>query len=272
MKTDALKNDFIPDLLLERFLLEELSAEEMKSVREKIKSNPEYQTRLEELKKSNTGILEQYPIDEMAREIYRKADTGIDEEKIRKPELSRWQLIWRSVAIAAPVMAAMLMMFIVFSPRSSDELLSPLEETRIKGDTRLIIQRMRDGHIDFLHDYAIAKEGDIIQISYFSENAKHGVILSIDGNLKVILHYPEYRGRPTEIQTMEVVPLSFAYQLDDAPHFERFIFITSDRPIDVDMVLERARAVTYSLENAGEARLQLPGYLNQYSIFVHKEN
>ena len=69
----------------------------------------------------------------------------------------------------------------------------------------------------------------------------YGVILSIDGNGTVTLHFPGDAGQPTDLEMNRKVFLDSSYELDNAPDFERFFFITSSHAIDVNAVLEGAR-------------------------------
>ncbi len=50
------------------------------------------------------------------------------------------------------------------------------------------------------------------------------------------------------------VPLGFAYELDDAPGFERFFFLTSSRPFALDVAQREARR----LAERGDARTDKP--------------
>ena len=62
----------------------------------------------------------------------------------------------------------------------------------------------------------------------------YGVLLSIDGARKVTLHWPEAgqrRRRP--LQASGEMRLPSAYELDDAPAFERFFLVRADEPFSV---------------------------------------
>ena len=71
--------------------------------------------------------------------------------------------------------------------------------------------------------------GDVIQLSYSITQAKYGMILSVDGNGVITQHYP-MTGSPAALLESgdKEIDLGNAYELDDAPSFERFILVTSD--------------------------------------------
>lgn len=70
-------------------------------------------------------------------------------------------------------------------------------------------------------------------MSYVAAGRAHGVIVSIDGRGQVTLHFPADAGAPTALESGRAVPLSHSYELDDAPLFERFMFVTAEAPDDL---------------------------------------
>jgi hypothetical protein len=66
------------------------------------------------------------------------------------------------------------------------------------------------------------------------------------------------------------VRLPSAYELDDAPGFERFFLIASDRPFEVAPVLEAARALAAQPVAARRASLPLAPGLRQTSLALDK--
>jgi hypothetical protein len=71
------------------------------------------------------------------------------------------------------------------------------------------------------------------------------------------------------------VALDFSYQLDDAPRFERFFFITSDRTFNIDTVLTAGWKLADKLVRDGadiyKSKLDLPGELDQTTLIIQKE-
>lgn len=146
------------------------------------------------------------------------------------------------------------------------------EPVRIKGLVpQLHLHRQRDGGIEQLHDGSMAREGDLIQISYMAAGNHYGVVVSLDGSGVVTLHHPE---RP-EIRATLVAhgehALDHAYELDDAEPYERFVFVTSgDEPLQPSVVLAAARSLARRGDAARDSSLPLPERWQQSSITLQK--
>ena len=117
---------------------------------------------------------------------------------------------------------------------------------------------------------AKAKQGDLLQIAYISAGENFGVIFSIDGNGAVTLHYPEHKKQSTFLKKEKKVLLESAYELDDAPGFERFFFITSPAPINVDGVLKKAWELARDPNLAETANIELKQSFKQTSVLIEK--
>jgi hypothetical protein len=123
-------------------------------------------------------------------------------------------------------------------------------------------ERVRDG--------ASAASGDVLQLAYASPKKGYGVLLSIDGGGNVTLHLPENdTANAAPLRDGKLVRTPNAFQLDDAPGFERFFFVCAPESFDVGPVLAAARA----LAERGDARRQplpLPAGFEQVSFAVDK--
>lgn len=257
----------ISDLKLERYYLGELSQKEMALLSEYIDTHPEEQNRLDEIEKSNKEILEQYPVDFITRAI----EQQYAGETEAQPKHKSWSLMWKSISIAVPI-AAMLLAMIVFAPQFINVPITDTPEViRIKGSTRLIIQRKRGDEIKFLEANDMARENDVLQIMYFAEHFKYGVIFSIDGNLVITLHYPDTVNETTAIETGKTVQVPSSYQLDNAPNFERFFFISSATEIKIVDVLKAAEKLAKNKNTAMKADLELSENIKQVSTIILKE-
>jgi streptogramin lyase len=109
----------------------------------------------------------------------------------------------------------------------------------------------------------------VLQLAYQAAGARYGVVVSIDGRGAVTRHLPEEGEVAAALERGGAVALAHAYQLDDAPGYERFFLVTGERPFDVAPVVEAARW----LAAAGQARagaLTLPGGLEQRAVLVVK--
>ena len=125
---------------------------------------------------------------------------------------------------------------------------------------RLLIHR--EGDDAPLPSGANVREGDLLQLSY-AGTSTHGVIASVDGSGVATLHFPDAEDGNTRLDA-GLVRLDHAYELDDAPDFERFFLISADVPLDPEEILDQVRLVgrTDSLE--------LPAEWSQVSVLLAK--
>jgi hypothetical protein len=97
------------------------------------------------------------------------------------------------------------------------------------------------------------------------------LIASIDGAGAVTLHYPLHDDAPPEATAVsaDTTALPRSYQLDDAPAFERFFFITANAPIDVQASLAVIRDLAQRPDSA-TGSLELPKGFHQMSLRLRK--
>ena len=77
----------------------------------------------------------------------------------------------------------------------------------------------------------------MLSIAYRAEDAPYGVIVSVDGAGEVTLHFPADETGDTTLQQYGNIRLPHAFELDNAPDFERFYFVTADAPLSPRAVL-----------------------------------
>ena len=75
----------------------------------------------------------------------------------------------------------------------------------------------------------LARSGDLVQIAYRSDGLAYGAIFSVDGRGAVTRHLPAAGEQAVPLAKRDT--LDFAYELDDAPRWERFYLVASDRPL-----------------------------------------
>ncbi|MCX4246550.1 hypothetical protein [Paraliomyxa miuraensis] len=152
-------------------------------------------------------------------------------------------------------------------PGSSDE------PVRIKGlAPHLLLHRQRGGAVEQLSDGAMARAGDLIQISYVAAGNRNGVVVSLDGAGLVTLHHPTRADVPSILVSRGQHALDHAYELDDARSYERFVFVTSgDEPLAAITVMNAAASLAKRGTAARDSPLPLPERWRQSSILLHKE-
>ena len=251
--------DGVPEVLVEQLLLDELAPEQATRVRSALSDKPE---RLKVLAADTRRTLERLPPSQVATEI---------RQRIAQRDETRgawYQQAW----VWAPVAVVAALLFFVLPSRSPtgstpsvDLATEPTE--RIKGDEApaLQIHRATDKGPVAMQPGALAAQGDLLQITVQPKGAAHGVVLSVDGDGAVTLHYPAQVQASTELpKGAQLVVVPDAYELDDAPRFERFFLVTAQGPIDVQAVLEAARALT------PESTLALPKQWHQTDFVLRK--
>jgi len=197
-------------------------------------------SKLRELKNSDEEILAAYSVEKMREAVNKKLDNKSESgfelvsapaKKIKKTTLIRTF----SFAAAAVLVAA----FCVpqLTSRSKINQTVPVSDStvRTKGNSKpsLQVYLQNGSEIVRMKDGDIAGQGSILQLSYQAGKDHYGMIFSVDGNGTVTQHFPVSGSRAGELTENKEVPLDFAYELDDAPDFERFYFVTSKKPFEL---------------------------------------
>lgn len=222
--------------------------------------------KIRELKDSNEKILKEYPPEIMGKRIKDKIDNS--------NTITRGNFNYRKVYIPLSAAAVFLLFFTLLPFTGGNEILqSSTEESaeviRLKGlSPSISIYRGNGNEAEQLHNNSLVRERDLLQISYDSAGAKYGVIFSIDGRGTVTLHYPDNVYSDTRLEYGGKVYLPYSYELDDAPFFERFFFVTSEHDIDAGEIMEKAGRIAKG--NRSEL-LVLPNDQAQQSILLFKE-
>jgi hypothetical protein len=87
----------------------------------------------------------------------------------------------------------------------------------------------------------------------------------------VTLHHPSKAADPPVLIPRGRHPLPFAFELDDAQAFERFVFVATDTdPLDPQLVLDAAGAIASFGEAAATVPLPLPSTWQQSSLLLRK--
>ncbi|RKH40401.1 ActD-like protein [Corallococcus sicarius] len=277
-----------PDWLLERIALGELPPDELAAARARLAQEPDGPSRLAALEADSRAILARLPPQAVAREVMARAarpDSTVAAAHVvaapRRVEASPPRPSWRFLPVLVPVLAAAALVVLVRPSTSSDVREAPatwgtpgiLEPTRSKGlQPRLDVHRQSAARSERLTDGAPARAGDVVQLSYTAVGKAHGVLLSVDGRGAVTQHLPGHGEADSQSAVLErsgTHLLPRAYELDDAPGFERFFFITADAPFALDGVLSAARLLAAS-PDARTAPLRLPPELGQTSFLLEK--
>ncbi|MBB6478784.1 hypothetical protein [Spirochaeta isovalerica] len=231
-----------------------------------LKPENEYdKDKIRSIEESNQKILKEYPPELMAAQIkMRMNEPNRDAVQNRR--------IFRRIYIPLSA-AAVFLLFIAIYPvlfeRTGTNTSMESDTVRFKGNgPSLYIYRNENGETELLGNNTIVKEKDLLQISYDAQGARYGVIFSIDGRGAVTLHFPGNIYSSTRLDSGGKVLLPYSYELDNAPFFERFFFVTSEHEIDASVIMEKAGRIAKG--NKSEM-LILPEDQRQQSMILFKE-
>jgi len=269
----------IPDLFYEQVFLGEKTMDGLQDEKR----------RIEEIADSNRIILETYPADAMKEAVMRKlaaagiARTGAQDERAESndsrilafPHTSPVKT-FRIAAMAAAA-CAVIAVSVVTVNRSADvgtfAETGVLESaTRVKGSgAKLYVYRKEGENATLLSPRSKVKQNDVLQLSYVAGGDLYGAIFSVDGNGTVTRHFPDSGNTAAQLDQSGEIPLAFAYQLDNAPRFERFIMITGAKPFPIDDAAEEiGRSVRNGFSPSFDLSVFLPSRTKATDILLMK--
>jgi hypothetical protein len=251
----------MPQLFFEQIFLNEKKADDFTGERKTFLSGTNLQTELDSIKRSNEEILSTYTPEAMRKAVMGKIDAnkfgasdspaemsdaakGFRRDSVRSRAM-RPPLRFRSYVAMASAAACLAIAAFIVVPKTGDGIASSgllASAERAKGNGPKLFIYLKDGNNAVeLENEATVKKDDLLQLSYVASGAQYGFILSIDGNGVVTSHFPDSGASSAKLTTTGEVPLDFAYQLDDAPAFERFFFITGSKPFTVASFMENIK-------------------------------
>jgi hypothetical protein len=89
-----------------------------------------------------------------------------------------------------------------------------------------------------LADGARVKPGETLQVRYVAASAAFGLIVSIDARGQVSRHWPEGGDLAAPLEPSGERALPHAFELDDSPGFERFVFVTAPTSFEARPLIE----------------------------------
>ncbi|MDD5067784.1 MAG: hypothetical protein PHF84_12130 [bacterium] len=246
-----MKNNIIPDLLLERFICGEVSGREKRLIEDRLRTDPDLQKRLHLLNNSDKTIRLEYPSGQMAEKIKARYEKSFKEEAT-EPHGTGWPLVWMPLLRYLAPAAVCILILVLAGPALYREYFCASIKTTIKGSDKLCIFRQKGNKSEILKNNDLVRKGDVLQLAYLSEEDGHGVIFSLDGRGNLTLHYPYGVKGSSELVKSRITLLKESYRLDDAPRFEVFFFITSQQDLSVKEVLKKAGSLRQEPDKAVE--------------------
>lgn len=241
----------ISNLFLEKYALGELDASEARMLEARLAADPALRQRLAALKAHNPVFEALFPAEEMvpeieaavqaakvavaakvagvraARQSKRKADSDETDSWFQRlfqafPTALRWQMAG-GFAVVALTLGPVVMM-----TRPG------VEVDRIKGkQAELRLYRNTPGGPERVKPGTPASAGEVIQMEFHPGAFAFGAVVSVDGNGAVTWHWPTRPEAGTDLSALPGHRLPEAFRLDNAPGFERFHLLLSDRPLNL---------------------------------------
>ena len=266
-----MERDETSALRLEQYILGELPPAEARRLREALERDELLRAKLSAIEESDREILASYPPKRMAAAIRERLSAR---ESLRAPQRRA-----PSFMIALPAAAAILVFFSIFFARERllPRVTSPaFEQTRLKGvQPHLSIYRKGAEGAEELSSGASARPRDVLQVAYTAGEARYGVIFSIDSRGALSWHLPQKPAGSSAaaplLDQQGQVALPSAYELDDAPLFERFFFVNSAAPFSLRDVEQAAKGLASRPRAAERDALALPKDLKQSSVVIRKQ-
>ena len=257
----------LSDRQLERYLLGELSREQLKKIRKQLEVDENAAGRLALLRKSNEEILAAYPPETIAPRIRERGEK--EQFEIKKKNRGRFL---RIASFTLPAAAA-LFLVVTLSPVREWITGHAPDTISLKGlENRLNVYRKTEGGPEQLEEGTLVHKNDVLQLSYFAGEMDYGIIFSIDGRGVVTFHFPEssimHTKKSPPLEKEGEIPLSLSYILDNAPYFERFFFVSSNRPFNIETVLKAAEKLALSDSRSTQKKMLTLGSRFRQATFL----
>ena len=243
----------IPDWKLERYLTGDLPESEMREIREMEATDEIFAGRVKMMREDNAAILKKLPFERLSEKMEARElgssrgmnGAGRDMLVSGKGMPAGFKLV-KFAAAAALVLAVVSVA--LFSQREigpapegngaqvMDVAMVDIQDdgTRIKGlDARMEIWKKTGDSAVQMQNLDEAREGDEIQLRYSVPEKCFGLLFSMDGNGTLTMHMAD-GSSAVALEPGKMTTLPFAYKLDNAPKFEKFFLLTSQKDFTID--------------------------------------
>jgi hypothetical protein len=257
-----MENSKVSNFTLERYRLGELLPEDRKALENAFAMDENIRSRIIFLDESDRELRKRYPVEFFDRGVFQALPDKLPSSRparLRIPGRGK-RLLAKAARLPMPgkIAAGILLCLtlpLVFYLRVQNQagahgMSDPVYETfadRAKGavlsHAEFSVYLKGESEI-LLGDQAVLAEGNTVQLAYTTPVGEfYGVIFSIDGRSEVTMHYPYRRGQSSVLVPGRRTFLSEAYTLDDAPFYEIFVMVVSEKPLNVEAVLREAQGI-----------------------------
>ena len=270
-----MKNSPISQLMVERYVAGELEAVDQQAFQARMRVDVQLQRRVKEIEIDSALFSRRHPFESSKASRVRTASHSAPVRASRRPV---W--ITASVFTSLLVLVVSVSIFQTLAPPATTELSPVTEETiYLKGvQPRLrIFKRLTTGNEELV-DGAFVAQNETLQLRYMAGGFQYGVIVSIDGRGSVNLHFPATAQSSTKLSQGGELALPYAYQLDDAPKFEEFVFVLSNKLLRAGDVLEGISKQAEKIQKSEDKikdknmKLTLPDGVEIVSMTLKKGN
>lgn len=259
-------------LELEQYVLRELNQSSTQMLEDDLNTNPDLAKILNEITLSNRDILQRYRPNQVRMLVNNKVAA------LEKAPVNHAPTFIYGLGMAVTIILVFTVSGLIHqqSPDSGAGSVGGYDSDvsrgiRTKGlKPTLTIHRMLGKKIETLAEDSVARNNDIVQLSYNAAGWKHGAIISIDGRGVITLHFPSKIGDSTALTQDRLVNLVNGYQLDDSPDYEKFMFFAARAEFDVGILVKKLRD-NKSIKNVEEIPFPVAGEFVVTSINLKKE-
>ncbi|MDY6933335.1 MAG: hypothetical protein SVZ03_03835 [Spirochaetota bacterium] len=216
------------DLDLEQYLLGELADDIYKQIENALLHDKSLQQRVDSLRESGKQISMDYPLYPnvaIIRNAYAKHLKAGKSVKILFKKIA--------LSFAGSIVLFLLIMPVIYISNDIGD------SERSKGNpAQLFIYKKTGNSVHRLKEGATARENDILQIAFISEKQPYVMIVSVDGNNAVTLHFPDSETGSSGVVLHKKMVIPNSYTLDRAPLYEKFFMITSLNKFNIPEMLK----------------------------------
>jgi hypothetical protein len=233
----------VPDLLVERLLLDDLDPATAADVRARLVATGGL-SRLTEVQASNSAILSAHPSAAVLAEVRRRLGDSRSELAAARRSRGVTSALW---ALGATAAVAILLVVTRPGPAPGESGTPaspsrPAETITAKGlRPHLVIYRKTPAGPERLTDASRVRPGDHLQVAYVAAGRRFGIVASQDARGTVTLHLPAAGAQAVPLADRGEIAVANAFELDDSPEFERFVFVTSNDPFPASAIVEALR-------------------------------
>ncbi len=221
---------------LEQYVLNELTPDQMDAISRQAEEDPDLASRLKAIETSNLALHTRLPVSVFADRLTQQPSAseyiyGLL-QKIRENFFSPQGFGVATAAVFAVFMA------VQFIPVHQQTAQQPIleDQVRLKGMLPYFkVFKLINQQAEELEAQQPLAENDVLQVSYVAAGHDYGYLLSVDGNGVLTVHLDD-QGKPAQLNKDGETQLASAYMLDNAPIFERFVFVSSPLPFEVSLV------------------------------------